>query len=86
VPGTFDDADETISLERAALLADLIPRARVGIISGGTHHLSIHRCSEVRNIMLSFLHNNAATTRPAEGPVEQGARPFTRLALICRKT
>ena len=70
VPGIFGDADETISLESAALLADLIPRARVEIISGGTHHLNIHRCSEVRDILLSFLHNIDAMRRPAEDPVE----------------
>lgn len=70
VPGIFGDADETISLESAALLADLIPRGRVENISGGTHHLNVHRCSEVRDIMLSFLHNNDAMRRPAEDPVE----------------
>ena len=70
VLGIFGDADETLSLESAALLADHIPRARVEIISGGTHNLNIHRCSEVRDIMLSFLHNNGAMRRPAEGPVE----------------
>lgn len=70
VPGIFGDTDETISLESADLLADLIPRARVEIISGGTHHLNVHRWRIVRDIMLSFLHNNDAMRRPAEDPVE----------------
>ena len=70
VLGIFGDADDTISLESAALLADLIPRARVEVINGGTHHLNIHRWSEVRDLMLSFLHNNGAMGLPAEGPTE----------------
>jgi len=70
VLGIFGDADDTISLESAALLADLIPRARVEVINGGTHHLNIHRWREVRDIMLSFLHNNRAMRLPAEGPAE----------------
>ena len=70
VLGIFGDADDTISLDSAALLADLIPRARVEVISGGTHHLNIHRWREVRDLMLSFLHNNAEIGLPAEGPTE----------------
>ena len=70
VLGIFGDADETISLESAALLGKLIPRAKVEIISGGTHHLNIHRWREVRDIMLSFLHNSGAMQLPAEGQVE----------------
>jgi len=70
VLGIFGDADDTISLESAALLADLIPRAWVEIISGGTHHLNTHRWREVRDIMLSFLHNNGAMRLPADAQVE----------------
>ena len=70
VLGIFGDADDTVSLDSAALLADLIPRARVEVISGGTHHLNIHRWREVRDLMLSFLRNNAAIGLPAEGPTE----------------
>jgi pimeloyl-ACP methyl ester carboxylesterase len=64
VLGIFGDADETISIESATLLADLIPRARVEIIQGGTHHLNIHKWREVRDLMLSFLHNNGAAQLP----------------------
>lgn len=70
VLGIFGDADDTISLESAALLRDLIPRARVEIISGGTHHLNIHRWREVRDFMLSFLHNNGAMQLPADAQTE----------------
>jgi len=70
VLGIFGDADDTISLDSAAVLAKLIPRARVEIISGGTHHLNIHRWREVRDIMLSFLHNNAAAQLQVDGPTE----------------
>jgi len=70
VLGIFGDADDTISLESAALLADLIPRATVEIISGGTHHLNIHRWREVRDITLSFLRNNGALRLPATAQVE----------------
>jgi hypothetical protein len=52
------------------LLGDLIPRARVEIISGGTHHLNIHRWREVRDLMLSFLHNNGAMQLPADAQTE----------------
>ena len=68
--GIFGHADDTVSLESAALLADLIPRARVAVISGCTHHLTIHRWHEVRDLMLSFLHNNGAMRSSAEGPTE----------------
>ena len=70
VLGIFGDADDTISLDSAALLVDLIPRARVEIISGGTHHLNIHRWCEVRDLMLSFLHNNGAIQLPADARIE----------------
>jgi pimeloyl-ACP methyl ester carboxylesterase len=68
--GIFGHADDTISLESSALLADQIPRARVEIISGGAHHLNIHRRSAVHDLMLSFLHNNGAIPLPAESPTE----------------
>jgi pimeloyl-ACP methyl ester carboxylesterase len=70
VLGIFGDADETISIESATLLADLIPRARVEIIQGGTHHLNIHKWREVRALMLSFLHNNGAAKLPREDQSE----------------
>ncbi len=70
VLGIFGDADDTISLESAALLADLILRAWVEIISGGTHHLNTHRWRDVRDIMLSFLHNKVAMRLPADVQVE----------------
>ena len=60
VLGIFGDADDAISLESASLLVELIPRARVDIIEGGTHHLNVHRWREVHDIIVSFFRINSA--------------------------
>lgn len=70
VLGIFGDADDAISLESPSLLVDLIPRARVDIIEGGTHHLNVHRWREVHDILVSFLHNNGAMPPPSVNATE----------------
>jgi pimeloyl-ACP methyl ester carboxylesterase len=55
VVGIFGDKDETIDIESARVLGDLIPRARVVTIDGATHHLVIHRWQEVTGAVRSTL-------------------------------
>lgn len=54
----FADADKTIDIESASVLANLIPEARIEIIRGATHHLNIYRWAEVHEMLLSFYQND----------------------------
>jgi pimeloyl-ACP methyl ester carboxylesterase len=61
VLGIFGDTDETIHPGSAALLGRLIPRARVEMLAGGTHHLIIHRWRDVHEAMVSFVKDQRHT-------------------------
>lgn len=51
----FGDADDTIHVRSAELLAALVPQAEVHVIAGATHHLNIHHWQEVHALMTAFL-------------------------------
>jgi len=77
VLAVFGDADGTISIESAGVLADLIPDARIEIIEGATHHLNIHRWVEIHEMLLSFYRNNDASSNTGT-PLSRESTAFDR--------
>jgi len=73
----FADADKTISIESASVLADLIPEARIEIIEGATHHLNIYRWAEVHEMLLSF-YQNSETSSNTGTPLTRESTAFDR--------
>jgi len=63
VTGIFGDNDKTIHIDSAAVLKEIIPRARVRILQGGTHHLIIHRWREVHDALVVSIDAQRSESR-----------------------